>query len=148
MPDNHAVHAAHTEPDKIRVFPVLATTIGFVIFTAICIAALLAYYHALVGPGLYVPPRPFPAPQLQTSPLADLEKLQNVQRARIERYGWIDESKGLLRIPIGRAMEIVASKGASGLAPLEQAPSAPQSAAGLAGQAMEKASGAPKGGEQ
>ena len=89
-----------------------------------------------------------PAPELQTSPLSDLEKLQSAQLARIERYGWVDQSKGLLRIPIGRAMEIVASKGAAALEPLEQAPSPQQSAAELAGQAMQKAGGASKGGEQ
>jgi hypothetical protein len=145
MPDNHATH---TEPDKIRALPVLATTIGFTVFAAICLVALLAYYHALVGPGLYVAPRPFPAPELQTSPLSDLEKLQSAQLARIERYGWVDRSKGLLRIPIERAMEIVASKGAAALEPLEQAPSPQQSAAELAGQAMQKAGEASKGGEQ
>ncbi len=145
MPDNHA---AHTEPDKIRAVPVLATTIGFTVFAGICLVALLAYYHALVGPGLYVPPRSFPAPELQTTPLSDLEKLQSAQLARIERYGWIDQSKGLLRIPIKRAMEIVASKGAAALEPLEQVPSPPQSAAELAGQATHKASQANTGGVQ
>jgi len=145
MPDNHA---AHREPDRIRSLPVLATVTGFVVFTGICVWVLLAYYHAIVGPGLYVPPRPFPAPQLQTTPLSDLENLQNAQLARIGRYGWIDQSNGLLRIPINRAMEIVVSKGEQGLAPLAQAPSAQQSAAELAGQAMEKASKASKGGEQ
>ena len=39
MPDNHATH---TEPDKIRPLPVLATTIGFTVFAAICLVALLA----------------------------------------------------------------------------------------------------------
>jgi hypothetical protein len=145
MPDNHATH---TEPDKIRALPVLAATIGFTVFAAICLVALLAYYRVLVGPGLYVAPRPFPAPELQTSPLSDLEKLQSAQLARIGRYGWVDQSKGLLRIPIERAMEIVASKGAAALEPLEQAPSPQQSAAELAGQAMQKAGEASKGGEQ
>ncbi len=145
MPDNHT---AHTEPDQVRALAVLATIIGFTVLAGICGVALLAYYHAVVGPGLYLPPRPFPAPELQATPLSDLEKLQSAQRARIERYGWIDQSKGLLRIPIKRAMEIVVSKGAAGLAPLEQAPSPPQSAAELAGQAMQKAAGASKGGEQ
>ncbi len=145
MPDNHA---AHTEPDRIHAVPIVAVGIGFLAFTGICIWALLTYYNSVVGPGLYVPPRPFPAPQLQTAPQSDLEKLQSAQLARIERYGWIDQSKGLLRIPIERAMEIVVSKGASALAPLEQAPSPQQSAAELAAQAMEKASKATKGGEQ
>jgi len=122
MSDNHA---AHTEPDRIRAMPILATTIGFVIFAGICVWLLLAYYNSIVGPGLYVPPRSFPAPQLQTSPLSDLEKLESAQRARIERYGWIDQSKGILRVPIQRAMEIVASKGGQALAPLAPPPRPP-----------------------
>lgn len=145
MPDNQATH---TEPDRIRAVPVLAATIGFTVFAGISVVVLLAYYNALVGPGLYVPPRPFPPPELQTTPLSDLEKLQSAQAARIPRYGWIDQGKGLFRIPIMRAMEIVAAKGAAALEPLEQAPSPQQSAAELAGQAMQKAAGAAKGGEQ
>ena len=145
MPDEHAVH---TEPDRIRPIPVLALTVGFVIFAGICVVGLLAYYYAVVGPGLYVPPRQFPQPALQSQPLTDLEKLENAQRARLERYGWIDQSKGLLRIPIERAMQIVAAKGPSALEPLAQPPSPAQSAAELAGQAMEKASQPAKGGGQ
>lgn len=125
MPDNHATH---TEPDRIRAVPVLAATIGFVIFTAICIWVLLAYYHALVGPGLYVAPRPFPAPQLQTTPLSDLKKLENAQRARIDGYGWVRKDKGIIRVPIGRAMDILASKGAQALEPLGPGPSKPTAA--------------------
>ncbi len=120
MSDNHAVH---TEPDRIRAAPVLAITVGFVVFVGICVVALLAYYRGVVGPGLYVPPRPFPAPELQTTPQSDLEKLQSAQLARIERYGWIDQSKGILRIPIQRAMQVIVSKGEQALAPLAPPPS-------------------------
>lgn len=136
MPDNHALQ---TEPDRIRAMPILATVIGFVIFAGICIWLLLAYYHLIVGPGLYVPPRSFPAPQLQTTPLSDLEKLQAAQLARIERYGWIDQSKGILRVPIQRAMEIVVSKGEQALAPLAP-PQSPPTPAGAA-EAVEKVFG-------
>ena len=47
MPDEHV---PHTEPDRIRAVPVLATTIGFTVLAGICLVALLAYYYALVGP--------------------------------------------------------------------------------------------------
>jgi hypothetical protein len=143
MPDEHATH---TEPDRVRPMPVLAATIGFTAFAGISVVALLAYYHALVGPGLYVPPRVFPEPRLQTAPLSDLEKLESVQRARIERYGWIDESQGILRIPIQRAMEIVASKGEQALAPLIQAPTQP-TAAGAAEEVIRSIGQSSKGGQ-
>jgi hypothetical protein len=133
MPDEHTFH---TEPDRIHAVPVLAIVFGFLAFAALCVAGLLAYYNALVGPGLYVPPKQFPQPALQSEPLTDSEKLQNAQRARIERYGWIDQSKGLVRIPIQRAMQIVAAKGSSALEPLAQPPSPAQNAAEAAGEAM------------
>jgi hypothetical protein len=133
MPDEHTFH---TEPDRIHAVPVLAIVFGFLAFAALCVAGLLAYYNALVGPGLYVPPKQFPQPALQSEPLTDAEKLQNAQRARIERYGWIDQSKGLVRIPIQRAMQIVAAKGPSALEPLAQPPSPAQNAAEAAAEAM------------
>ena len=142
MPDEHATH---TEPDRVRAVPVLAATIGFTVFAGVCVVALLFYYNALVGPGLYVPPRPFPEPQLQTTPLSDLEKLQGAQAARIGRYGWIDQGNGLYRIPIQRAMEIVASKGEQALAPLIQAPTQP-TAAGAAEEVIRSTGQSSKGG--
>lgn len=145
MLEEHGTHT-HTEPDRIRAVPVLAAAIGFTAFAGICVVALLAYYRALVGPGLYVPPRPFPPPQLQTSPLSDLEKLQSAQRARIERYGWIDQSKGVLRIPVQRAMEILASKGEQALAPLAEAPRQP-TAAGAAEEVTQGTGRSSQGGQ-
>ena len=145
MPDGHT---PQTEPDRVRSTPILATVFGFTLLAALCAVALLFYYNALVGPGLNVPPRQFRAPELQTSPLQDLERLQSAQGARIGRYGWIDQGKGLYRIPIERAMEIVASKGAGALEPLEQPPSPQESAAELADQAMRKATTPQPGGAQ
>jgi hypothetical protein len=133
MPDEHT---PHTEPDRIRPVPILAIGVGFLIFAGIWVGVLLAYYNALVGPGLYVPPKTFPAPRLQSEPLTDSEKLRNAQRARMEHYGWIDQSRGLVRIPIERAMQIVAAKGPSALEPLAQPPSPAKNAAEAVGEAM------------
>jgi hypothetical protein len=77
-----------------------------------------------------------------------LEALQAAQRARLEEYGWVDKEKGVVRVPIGRAMQIVAAKSPHALDPLIQYPSQP-TAAGLAEETIQGLSQSQsKGGQQ
>ena len=70
----------------------------------------------------------FPTPRVQTDDgnqdVADLHAREDLL---LDNYTWIDRSKGTVRIPIERAMEIVAQKG------LPVAPAAQQSSPLLAG---------------
>ncbi len=52
-----------------------------------------------------------PAPLLQTDPPADLEDFRAEEEARLNSYGWVDRSKGIVHIPITRAMTELAAKG-------------------------------------
>src|SRR4051794_869158 len=65
------------------------------------------------------PPSAFAPPQLQSDPAGELRDYQAAQRARLEGYGWADREKGLVRIPIGRAMDMIAARGAAAYAPLD-----------------------------
>jgi hypothetical protein len=38
------------------------------------------------------------------------ERLETEQRRRLEGYGWVDREAGVVRIPVTRAMEIVAGE--------------------------------------
>ncbi|HEV2277206.1 MAG TPA: hypothetical protein VGS02_03450 [Acidobacteriaceae bacterium] len=64
--------------------------------------------------------RQFPTPRLETDDgnqdLADLHDRENLL---LENYSWIDRGKGTVRIPIERAMQIIAQKGLP-VAPQEQ----------------------------
>jgi hypothetical protein len=53
----------------------------------------------------------FPQPRLQQTPPIDLMGVMGEERARITSYGWVDEKAGIARIPVDRAMEILAQKG-------------------------------------
>lgn len=61
------------------------------------------------------PMRPFrvgPAdPVLQTVPTAELQAHRAHEQALLESYGWIDRDNAIARIPIERAMELVARRG-------------------------------------
>jgi hypothetical protein len=47
-----------------------------------------------------------PGPQLQINPQADLQDLRRQEDQILSTYGWIDRDKGLVRIPIDRAMQL------------------------------------------
>ncbi len=52
-----------------------------------------------------------PTPRLQTTPAADLQEVRQQEEHWLTTYGWIDKPKGIVRIPIDRAMDIIAVKG-------------------------------------
>jgi hypothetical protein len=52
-----------------------------------------------------------PAPRLQTNPTADLQQLLEAENAKLNSYGWIDRGAGVIRIPIDRAMDLLAQRG-------------------------------------
>ena len=53
----------------------------------------------------------FPSPNLQLNPHDDLMALRAREDADLSDYGWVDRSNGIARIPIERAMDLIAQKG-------------------------------------
>ena len=56
------------------------------------------------------PPR-LPAPPLQTSPRQDMQQILAAKNARLQSYAWVDERAGMARIPLARALELMAEQG-------------------------------------
>jgi hypothetical protein len=52
-----------------------------------------------------------PEPRLQAQPKVELKDLKADEDAILSSYGWIDPNKGIVRIPIDQAIDIVAQKG-------------------------------------
>jgi hypothetical protein len=51
-----------------------------------------------------------PQPRLQTDPSEDLAQFQAEEEKRLNGYYWIDKKKGIVHIPIKRAMKEVAAE--------------------------------------
>jgi hypothetical protein len=67
--------------------------------------------HGALGPSA----RPagtgeFPEPTLQTQPAEDRQRYFAQQRAKAHEYAWIDRSRGVVRIPVERAMRLLQSE--------------------------------------
>jgi hypothetical protein len=54
---------------------------------------------------------PRAVPRLQVAPPADLAQMRAAEETALGTYGWIDRDKNIVRLPIERAMEIIAEKG-------------------------------------
>jgi hypothetical protein len=50
-------------------------------------------------------------PKLQVNPSVDLKSLRDREDEELKNYGWIDKSSGIVRIPIGRAMDLLLERG-------------------------------------
>jgi hypothetical protein len=96
---------------------------------------LAAVYDRSVANRTLPVPEPFPSPRVQTHQAEQRRELLAAQRQQLTGYAWVDSGKTLVRIPIERAMDIIAQRGAEAYAPLPpsgHAPSAPASGAGPA----------------
>ena len=51
-----------------------------------------------------------PAPRLQLSPAEDLQAMRARERQVLGSYGWVDRPHGVVRIPIERAMALIAQR--------------------------------------
>ncbi len=52
-----------------------------------------------------------PRPALQANPQMDIVELRRVEEGRLSSYGWVDKERGIVYVPIERAMELLTEKG-------------------------------------
>jgi hypothetical protein len=76
---------------------------------------LFGYYSGQppAGPApsaLELEPQVPPQPRLQLHEHSDLERKRQADEATLNSYGWVDRQTGVVRIPIERAMELMAER--------------------------------------
>jgi hypothetical protein len=93
------------------------------VLTAVIIAVLLASYalfHFFYSTITRARPQPSPLsysreptpePRLSVKPGDDLKLMRAEEDKILNSYDWVDRDKGIVRIPIARAVEILAQRG-------------------------------------
>ena len=131
--DEKAHHGTHVhEGSDVHARPLVLFFVAFAIFTAIAFVVVNWSYHALVkyenaqqgdvptrvaAPKSEIPESlrvvsgapqvttlPQNAPMLQPDPVKDMQVMRAEQEAKLTSYGWVDKDKGLVHVPIDRAM--------------------------------------------
>ncbi len=123
--------------DEINVSVVLWSTFVLTILCALgmWITWVMQGYYADRAEAAKAPPSPIAeaneqraplGPLLQRDPEGELEVLRHEMAERLGSYGWVDESAGLVHIPIEQAIDLVAAQASTmGMAAPAQAEEAP-----------------------
>ncbi len=116
------------ESPAVAAGSVLAATGGFVALVIVIVAGLGFVLRAkLPAHAVDRTIRTFPIPEIQPNPTRDYLSFRERQDGTLAGYAWVDRDKGLIRVPIARAMAIVAAKGAAAYDPPDPAPPEPVS---------------------
>ena len=130
--DSHG-HSPLENPDvsfertDVDFFQITAFGVGLAIATVVVVFAIIALFNFLSKREDAKNPPPIasmtkdrpslpPAPHIQPvpgepSPPEQLKELRETENEILNNYGWIDQAKGIARIPIGQAIDMVAAKG-------------------------------------
>lgn len=88
--------------------------IGLVVLIGVVLAIsalLFGYFTSTREPGVVQQEVAPPGPRVLPDPAAPLDVLRATEQANLNSYGWVDRDAGVVRIPIERAMEIIAGQG-------------------------------------
>ena len=110
------------EPDSTNPKLLLGIAGAVLLLLAVTFGMVFVFYNAVVPEQSAMVPKAFPSPRLIQDEADQLRQVDAEQRARLQGYRWVDRDKGVIAIPIGEAMHMIATKGAKGYAPVEIAP--------------------------
>jgi hypothetical protein len=113
-------HIQYTpEPSGVATGIVVWCGIGALALLAAAIGGFTTVYNNAVPIKTVPRPEEFPQPRVVTSAVdaEELRRLRTEQTERLETWGWANDQHTLVRIPIGRAMMLLAQKGGDGYVP-------------------------------
>ena len=118
------------ETTDINVWAVGKFVIGLVIVTVVSLGlvfGLMKFFQAQELNSVantVQPTKLFPQPQLQQTPILDLKAIRAEEEKILTGYAWVDQPKGVVRIPVAEAIDILAKRGL----PKISSPAAPKEA--------------------
>jgi len=110
-----AYERSDASPRGLLYFALIMATILAAI--SLSLIVLFKHFQKVENPGSFVPapfaterPAP-PGPRVQPNPTADMQSYYESQQRILSGYGWMDRQKGIVRLPIDRAMQLLLERG-------------------------------------
>jgi hypothetical protein len=97
---------------------VVVTAAGLMAMMVGAVAGFAVLYVRQLPANRLPPPELFPAPRVQIDEKALRLRLEAEQRSRLSGYHWENAHKTLIGIPVKRAMQILAARGAKAYDPI------------------------------
>ncbi|MDZ4803639.1 MAG: hypothetical protein SGI90_02095 [Candidatus Eisenbacteria bacterium] len=116
-----SLSAGH-EVSEVHPKPIITFLVGIILFSALSFVIVVVLFKFLAGDASRKSARPSPMiaagatrqapePRLQTDAWGDWDAYKMNQDRLLEHYSWVDKESLIVRLPIGRAMEIVLERG-------------------------------------
>src|SRR5581483_6064354 len=108
------------ERRDVKPFYIAAIGVFMIVSAVVIYAAVWGLYRYLNAEDTNRGPRPTmieakptgpPEPHLQVDPIGDLQQKRTATNQILSSYGWVDQQNGYIRIPIDKAMDMIATKG-------------------------------------
>jgi hypothetical protein len=103
------------EPTDWEARPIRIAAVALAVFISLALAMsaltirfVRRYRSHVDEPTVFASKHVPPTPRLQVDEESDLAAYRRRQNGLLSTYGWIDRDKGVVRLPIERAMDIVA----------------------------------------
>jgi hypothetical protein len=111
MHDKPLLPARHEAKDVSAPFIWTGAASIAVLVLAMALVVFVIFPHSLPDRFLRLPLPQYPAPRLQVSTRADMERFYAEEMRRLNSVGWVDKASGKAHIPISDAMRLIASRG-------------------------------------
>jgi hypothetical protein len=88
--------------------------VGITVVSLVMLFGLMRYFQSQEAQAVAQtidPEKAFPEPRLLRHEPIDLEKFRENEDKVLHSYAWVDQPKGVVRIPIARAIDVLAQRG-------------------------------------
>lgn len=114
-------NAPQHETHDLQLRPIVFFGIALVVITVLVFLIIGALFHSFAvrraqseaspSPLAQTRPQLPPQPRLQVIPQQELQQMRSAEDAILHSYGWVKREEEIVRIPIERAMELLAERG-------------------------------------
>jgi len=100
-----------------RAIAIFLVVLGVMIIGVLVVSAWIYDYSASRLARMEVPPSPLaknvppPGPRIQVFAPKEMQEFRAEEDATLNSYGWVNRAAGVVRIPIDRAMQLLAERG-------------------------------------
>ena len=121
QPVVHPEHPVHRETSDVAIGGIFSFAVTLMVSLVVVFGVVWIFYSYLRREAAQPVAAEFPLaatsmrrlppePRLQTEPREDLRTLRDSEEQALTTYGWVDKNAGIVRIPIERAIDLLAAK--------------------------------------
>jgi hypothetical protein len=111
---HHSPNGAGHEQSEVSVRLIVVSLAFLAVATFIIlllVVGIFRYFYDVDNTGALIRPVIPPEPRIEVAPYEQLQQLHAKEDHILNSYAWVDKQAGVVRVPIDRAIDLLAAKG-------------------------------------